>query len=135
MRRITLAIIVVLIAGCAMMAKRHLDVIYGPQSVVDRSIDAPVFTASSNSVEQKVPEYYRDIKPIVDSRCAVCHGCYDAPCQLKMTSFEGIDRGANKEKVYNGSRWLAGNLTRVSIDAKSTQEWREHDFYLSLIHI
>ena len=129
MRRITLVIIMILIAGCAVIAKRHLDEVYGPQSVVDRSIEAPALTASSNSVQQKVPEYYRDIKPIVDSRCAVCHGCYDAPCQLKMTSFEGIDRGANKEKVYNGTRWLAGNLTRVSIDAKSTQQWREHDFY------
>lgn len=128
-RRIAFAIIVVLIAGCAVIAKRHLDEIYGPQSVVDRSIDVPAYKASSNSVQQKVPEYYRDIKPIVDSRCAVCHGCYDAPCQLKMTSFEGIDRGANKEKIYNGTRWLAGNLTRVSIDAKSTQQWREQEFF------
>ena len=61
MRRITLAIIMILIAGCAVIAKRHLDEIYGPQSVVDRSIEAPALTASSNSVQQKVPEYYRDM--------------------------------------------------------------------------
>jgi hypothetical protein len=119
----------VLIAGCAVIAKRHLDEIYGPQSVVDHSIDAPAVTISSSDDPQEVPEYYHDVKSIVDSRCAVCHGCYDAPCQLKMTSFEGIDRGANKEKIYNGKRLLAGNLTRFSIDAKSTQQWREQDFF------
>jgi hypothetical protein len=40
-----------------------------------------------------------------------------------MTSFEGIDRGANKDKVYNGKRLLAGSLTRAAIDASSTQQW------------
>jgi hypothetical protein len=128
MRRIAFAIIVVFIAGCAVIAKRHLDQIYGLQSVVDRSIDAPAVTISSSDDPQEVPEYYRDVKSIVDSRCAVCHGCYDAPCQLKMTSFEGIDRGANKEKVYNGARLLAGSSTGVSVDAKSTQQWREQGF-------
>jgi hypothetical protein len=100
-----------------------------PQMVVDRSIGAPTINVSSSDEPQKVPEYYRDVKTIIDCRCAVCHGCYDAPCQLKMTSFEGIDCGANKDKVYNGKRLLAGNLTRVAIDASSTQQWREQDFY------
>jgi hypothetical protein len=29
---------------------------------------------------------YRDVAPILESRCVVCHGCYDAPCQLKLTA-------------------------------------------------
>ncbi|MFA7554752.1 MAG: fatty acid cis/trans isomerase [Spongiibacteraceae bacterium] len=80
-------------------------------------------------VSDTEPEFYRDIKPIVDSRCVVCHGCYDAPCQLKMSSFESIDRGASKDKVYDGRRLLAANLSRISVDAGTTEEWRQENFF------
>jgi hypothetical protein len=36
----------------------------------------------------------------------VSHGCYDAPCQLKLGSFEGIALGASKHKVYDGDGLL-----------------------------
>jgi hypothetical protein len=26
-----------------------------------------------------------EVQPILDKRCVVCHGCYDAPCQLKQS--------------------------------------------------
>ena len=45
-----------------------------------------------------------EVKPILDSRCVVCHACYDAPCQLKLGSMEGIERGATTVKVYDGKR-------------------------------
>ena len=38
---------------------------------------------------------------IIDARCVVCHACYDAPCQLVMSSEEGLQRGASKEAVYH----------------------------------
>ena len=44
----------------------------------------------------------QDVKPVVEGRCVVCHACYDAPCQLKLSSWEGLARGANPEKVYDG---------------------------------
>ena len=44
--------------------------------------------------------YERQIRPLFERRCVVCHGCYDAPCQLKMESWDGIARGASKEPVY-----------------------------------
>ncbi len=69
--------------------------------------------------------YLTEVKPLIENRCVVCHACYDAPCQLKLSSPEGIDRGANKEKVYEGTRLLAANTTRMFIDAKTTAQWRE----------
>ena len=36
--------------------------------------------------------YRKQIKPILEGRCVVCHACYDAPCQLKLGSWEGIAR-------------------------------------------
>jgi hypothetical protein len=68
------------------------------------------------------------VQPIIESRCVVCHGCYDAPCQLKLSSPEGIHRGANKKKVYNASRFTADEPTRLFIDALTTEEWRQKGF-------
>ena len=76
------------------------------------------------------PISYKDkVRPILDNRCVVCHGCYDAPCQLKLTSIDGIKRGASSEKVYDGSRILSMKPTRLNIDAKSISEWRKKNFH------
>ncbi len=32
--------------------------------------------------------YLSDVKPILEQRCVVCHSCYNAPCQLKLGSFD-----------------------------------------------
>jgi len=77
----------------------------------------------------EAPDYYRDVKPILDSRCVVCHGCYDAPCQLKLDSSEGVRRGASKELVYDGTRLTSAQPTRLFVDAQSTQQWREKGFF------
>ncbi len=45
-------------------------------------------------------DYVKDVKPILDKRCVVCHSCYGLPCQAKFNSFEGIDRGANNIFLY-----------------------------------
>jgi hypothetical protein len=70
-----------------------------------------------------------DVQPVLENRCMVCHGCFDAPCQLKLTSYEGLTRGANPEKVYNGSRIKAVQPTRLGIDAQTTDEWRAKGFH------
>jgi len=88
--------------------------------------------APENSVQQKsVPfitlpssQYQSQIQPIFDKRCVVCHSCYTAPCQLNLTAFEGMDRGATKALVYNGQRLKAVHPTRLFEDAKSTEEWQ-----------
>ncbi len=76
--------------------------------------------------------YDKKVRPILEKRCVVCHGCYDAPCQLKMSSPEGIYRGANPKKVYDGSRILAAQPTRLFIDAQTTQQWRQKGFHTVL---
>ncbi|VAW65656.1 Fatty acid cis/trans isomerase [hydrothermal vent metagenome] len=73
--------------------------------------------------------FLNEARPVLEKRCIVCHGCYDAPCQLKLTSIEGIKRGANPDKVYDSERIFAVKPTRLFIDAKNEKEWREKGFH------
>ena len=73
--------------------------------------------------------YHRSVKPVLERRCIVCHGCFDAPCQLKLSSYEGIKRGASKQLVYDGSRVFGAEPTRLMIDAKTTAEWHDKGFH------
>ncbi|MBT8128131.1 MAG: fatty acid cis/trans isomerase [Gammaproteobacteria bacterium] len=81
------------------------------------------------SLPEETLSYDEQVRPVLESRCVVCHGCYDAPCQLKLSSPEGIDRGGNKKKVYNGARITADDPTRLFIDATTTEEWRNKAFH------
>ncbi len=73
--------------------------------------------------------FQRDIQPIFEAKCAACHGCYDAPCQLKLTSSDGLLRGATKLPVYAGTRLEAAPTTRLGTDALSPEAWRAKGFY------
>jgi hypothetical protein len=74
-------------------------------------------------------DYPPKVKPIVEQRCMVCHGCYDAPCQLKLDAWAGLRRGASKEIVYDGTRLVAASPTRLFEDAQTVEEWRTKGFY------
>src|SRR5688572_18155916 len=74
-------------------------------------------------------DYQAAVQPILERRCVVCHGCYDAPCQLKLTSATGISRGGSKQVVYDGARISAADPTRLFIDALTTAEWRTRGFH------
>lgn len=76
--------------------------------------------------------YRRDIQPIFDAKCAACHGCYDAPCQLKLTSADGVERGASKLEVYDGARPRELVPTRLGIDARNAAQWRQLGFFPAL---
>ncbi|MFO0691736.1 MAG: fatty acid cis/trans isomerase [Myxococcota bacterium] len=73
--------------------------------------------------------YLEDVKPILDRRCAVCHSCYNAPCQLKLDSFEGALRGGTKKAIYPPARLHPLRPTRLFMDAHSEAEWRALDFH------
>ncbi len=73
-------------------------------------------------------DYNQDIKPILDKRCVSCHSCYNSPCQLKLSSYEGLDRGTSKDLVYLAERLSAQDSSRLFIDAQNTQEWRKKGF-------
>ncbi len=120
LRSILILTVTSLFAGCTTYAAFNYDALFGPQSVRDRSV-------SAESVQAKF--FQQDVKPIIDNRCVVCHACYDAPCQLKLSSVEGIDRGATKTKVYEGTRLTAVAPTRLFEDAETTQEWRDAGFH------
>ncbi len=77
--------------------------------------------------------FKNQVKPVIDLRCVVCHSCYDAPCQLKLSSVEGIRRGATREKLYNPRRILETPPTRLFIDAKTIPQWRNKGFFPVLL--
>jgi len=122
--RLLILCLTVVLASCSTLNKRQLDKEYGVTQVqTDRMVshDSPAGKFFLNSVQ-----------PIIESRCAVCHGCYDAPCQLKLTSATGIDRGANPTLIYHASRLTAGQPSRLDVDAQSTEEWRKRGFFPTL---
>lgn len=117
-----LASLFLLIAGCATLVTLDLNQLYGSADANNRAS-----TRLGNDTQNL--QFSRDIKPILDQRCVVCHACYDSPCQLNMASTDGIERGAHKEKVYEGTRLLAATPNRLFLDAETTAQWRERDFY------
>ncbi|WP_458777533.1 fatty acid cis/trans isomerase [Desulforhopalus sp. 52FAK] len=74
-------------------------------------------------------DYLNEVQPVLVKRCVVCHSCYNSPCQLKLSSWEGLDRGASKESIYNASRLKTMEPSRLFIDAESTSDWRKKGFY------
>ena len=111
---------VLLFSGCAMLTNIDLNTLYGPTEAKQRTLVA---------LPENHIDYWQDVKPITDKRCIVCHACYDAPCQLKMTAPEGIVRGASSAKVYHPERLRAAPPTRLFEDTQLASEWRERDFF------
>ncbi len=91
-----------------------------PPHSMDHSLETELL---SDSVR-----YEKQIKPILEKRCVVCHGCYDAPCQLKLSSIEGLQRGASKERIYESRRITTMQPTRLFVDAITTDQWRSRGF-------
>ncbi|MFA0414609.1 fatty acid cis/trans isomerase [Vibrio renipiscarius] len=120
LKKIFLLSFVIIFSGCATYAGLNYDQLFGESHVRERRAD--LGSPSSN-------QFLNEVKPIIDNRCVVCHACYDAPCQLKMTSVEGIDRGASKELVYEGTRLTATTPTRLFEDADTTEQWRALGFH------
>ncbi|MDO6706712.1 fatty acid cis/trans isomerase [Photobacterium sp. 1_MG-2023] len=112
-------LLTLIVSGCATYAGFNFDQLYGKPVPQQRIL--PIETSQAQ-------RYLSEVKPLIENRCVVCHACYDAPCQLKMSSAEGIDRGANKEKVYQGTRLIAANTTRMFDDAHNTEAWRQKGF-------
>jgi hypothetical protein len=79
--------------------------------------------------KQQTYSFTSDVQPILDQKCIACHACYDAPCQLKLTSGEGLLRGATGKPVYNGARLRDADPTRLFVDAHGQAQWREKGFF------
>lgn len=106
--------------GCTPMLVHQLDEQFG---IADGSrYNAPP------QPQQNAPEYWRDVRPLMEQRCTVCHGCYDAPCQQNLTSWDGIARGANAELVYS-NRLREAQPSRLFVDAQTPEAWRKKGFH------
>jgi len=123
MRRLPLLLVVLLIlSACAAIGARgKFDELFGPSQPA--RFDRPRPPAPNDI------SYTQNVQPILDKRCVVCHACYDAPCQLKATSWEGIARGASKTRVYDATRLLAAEPSRLYVDAQSPSQWRDKGFF------
>lgn len=78
---------------------------------------------------QQTVHYQQDVQPIFDNKCVACHSCNDAPCQLKLSSWDGVERGASKLKVYSAFRDRDQRPTRLGTDAQTADQWRQRGFF------
>jgi len=114
-------ILLALLAGCAtVLTTLQLDERFGPAD--PGRFDRPPAASAA------APDYWKEVRPVLDQRCVSCHACYDAPCQLNLTSYAGLIRGANPKQVY-ATRLTADTPTRLGFDALSAHEWRARDFF------
>ena len=100
------------------------------------SDSAPVTSASTSETNTSTTltatpvtssTYAEAIQPIFDNRCIACHGCLGSPCNLKLSSFRGVDRGGFGDNPYS-THFEAYEPTGMNV-VSTTQEWRERGFY------
>ncbi|PHR83296.1 MAG: 9-hexadecenoic acid cis-trans isomerase [Colwellia sp.] len=120
-------LLLLFLSGCATLGMFEYDKHYGIADADNRLLVDKITPEKSDHFNQV-------IKPIIENRCVVCHGCFDAPCQLKMESTAGLVRGANKTQVYNGERLLTAKIshslsTLEKIDKKTIQSFRQEGFF------
>jgi hypothetical protein len=122
MNRNYLLLVTALLVSCATLVTNY-EALYGPSAPKDRIMSADKIAAAGQV------SFEKQVRPILNQRCIVCHSCNDAPCQLNLTSHEGLDRGANPALVYNGARFTTATPTRLGIDAHTTAGWRTQGFH------
>ncbi|MGE5714953.1 MAG: fatty acid cis/trans isomerase, partial [Betaproteobacteria bacterium] len=120
MRSLTAVIAVFTVAGCATIAVQEFDRRYGQPDPA--RFDTPAVPVAGGV------SYRHDVQPIFERRCVACHGCYDAPCQLKLTAWEGVARGLSPQPVYDADRLVEAPPTRLFTDAQLPSQWRTRGF-------
>ncbi|MCX7096940.1 MAG: fatty acid cis/trans isomerase [Methylococcales bacterium] len=127
-KKFLMLLVFLIMSGCASIIYKTTDYasLYGSAAPKSRVLtpEAAILAGQQHAIS-----FHKEVKPVLDSRCVVCHGCYDAPCQLKLGSIEGLDRGATKRLVYDSERLKATEPTRLFTDAVDTEGWRKKDFY------
>lgn len=110
-----------LLAGCATIATLSLDQRFGKPD--------PARFDQAAAPAPGAPSYQSEVRPLLARRCVVCHACYDAPCQAKLGSWEGIARGASARQVYDAARLKEAAPSRLFVDALSASQWRLRGFH------
>jgi hypothetical protein len=120
------ALVLLALAGCA-QPQQPTQPIYPGLGEAPPPLSQAAPPATAEGIASV--DYWRDVQPILERRCVVCHGCYDAPCQLNLSAYEGLARGAHKKPVYDTTRLLKAEPTRLFMDAQSVADWRKKDFF------
>ena len=116
-----LALLALLAGGCATLIRSPFDEAFG--------LPDPTRFDHPGTAPAGAPSFRKEVLPVLESRCVVCHACYDAPCQLKLGSWEGITRGASKALVYDGTRLKEATPSRLYVDADQASDWRQRGFH------
>jgi hypothetical protein len=90
-------------------------------------------TQRNPSSESSSSYFINHVKPIFASRCIGCHACEAAPCQLKLDSYEGVDRGATTA-YPKAIKFSTQPQTRIFKDSKTTKGWRKKGFWPVVKH-
>ncbi|MAM89758.1 MAG: hypothetical protein CME36_20860 [unclassified Hahellaceae] len=135
-KRLCLAVIISLVLGCTVWQARQLDESFGPAD------SAKFDSASAQFIDTSTPKGHPDpasiptgssewlaAERVMETRCVVCHGCLDSPCQLNMSRWDGIARGAIPTSTYDGTRLTAANVTNLIGAPRLASEWRKEGFF------
>lgn len=83
--------------------------------------------SSAHAASEASDLYTEEIQPLFDNRCIACHGCIGSPCNVKLSSYKGLERGGFGDNPYS---LHFDDYPRTGIEAKATtEEWREVGFY------
>lgn len=87
----------------------------------------PAAGAVAEPAATLAPDYVKEVQPIFNRRCIACHGCLGSPCNLKLDSFRGADRGAFGLNPYS-VHFDAYPRTEMDL-VPTTADWRKRGFY------
>jgi hypothetical protein len=121
MRALAAALTLCALVGCATLSRDSFDERFGAAD--PQRYDRPVLPAPQGV------SWRADVQPILQRRCVVCHGCYDAPCQVKLGAWQGVARGASSDPVYDATRLLEAPPSRLFVDAQLPSQWRTKGFF------
>jgi len=119
--KIKLGVLFILIVGIVLILPK------------DKGFEVTSRNPATSENKEYTSYYLTHVKPIFANRCVACHACAAAPCQLKLDSYEGVDRGALD--VYPGALSVRDkDTTRIFKDAKTTEGWRKKGFWPVVNH-
>ncbi len=121
MRTPTAALAVLALVGCVTLSRDSFDERFGKADPT--RYDHPAAPAPGGV------SWRADVQPILQRRCVVCHGCYDAPCQIKLGAWQGVARGGSGEQVYDTTRLTEAAPSRLFVDAQLPSQWRARGFF------
>jgi len=105
---------------------------HGPTTVEKNNEAQTVFQVGNRLQgwyhETDQDDHYLDkVQPIFSKRCVTCHGCYEAPCQLNLQSYQGVRRGYDATPIYSMTRFESMPITQMN-DVYPLSKWRELAF-------